>query len=188
MSEQHWLFDCDALGGIRQNYASTIERYPSLPELMAVAYDSSPAMAASLSAVAIGKALGPSSRPINLPTHLTHAIYPRRKYRCPRHLPTPLIYPRTQLTHAAILPTQLTPASYPRAILQYHADCPRGQRIQPRPRNQRRPRGGNALWAKILPTQLMHYPRVIHVSNAPEGAWVMGGYPRGDTGGRIHSD
>jgi hypothetical protein len=63
--EQHWLlFDCDARGGIRQNHASTIERYPSLPELMVVAYDSSPAMAASLS-VAIGKALGPSSIPCN---------------------------------------------------------------------------------------------------------------------------
>jgi hypothetical protein len=43
--EQHWLFDCDALGGIRQNHASTIERYPSLPELMAAVYDRSPAMA-----------------------------------------------------------------------------------------------------------------------------------------------
>ncbi len=70
--EQHWLFDCDALGGIRQNHASTIERYPSLPELMAAVYDRSPAMAVlgmflklpSLS-VAIGKALGPSSRPCN---------------------------------------------------------------------------------------------------------------------------
>jgi hypothetical protein len=36
--EQHWLFDCDALGGIRQNHASTIERYPSLPELMAAVW------------------------------------------------------------------------------------------------------------------------------------------------------
>jgi hypothetical protein len=44
--EQHWLFDCDALGGIRQNHASTIERYSSLPELMAFVYDRSPAMAA----------------------------------------------------------------------------------------------------------------------------------------------
>ncbi len=43
--EQHWLFDCDALGGIRQNHTSTIERYPSLPELMAAVYDRSPAMA-----------------------------------------------------------------------------------------------------------------------------------------------
>jgi hypothetical protein len=43
--EQHWLFDCDALVGIRQNHASTIERYPSLPELMAAVYDRSPAMA-----------------------------------------------------------------------------------------------------------------------------------------------
>ncbi len=42
------MFDCDALGGIRQNHASTIERYPSLPELMAAVtavYDRSPAMA-----------------------------------------------------------------------------------------------------------------------------------------------
>ena len=72
MTEQHWLFDCDDLGGIRQNHASTIERSPSLPELMAAVYDRSPAMAVleyvlklpSLS-VAIGKALGPSIRPCN---------------------------------------------------------------------------------------------------------------------------
>ena len=31
--EQHWLFDCDALSGMRQKHASTIEKYHSLPEL-----------------------------------------------------------------------------------------------------------------------------------------------------------
>ncbi len=46
--EQHWLFDCDALGGIRNNHASTIERYPSLPELLAAVYDRSPAIMAVL--------------------------------------------------------------------------------------------------------------------------------------------
>jgi hypothetical protein len=39
---------CGALGGIRQNHTSTIERYPSLPELMAAVYDRSPAMAVLL--------------------------------------------------------------------------------------------------------------------------------------------
>ena len=41
--EQHWLFDCDALSGMRQKHASTFEKYLSLPELMAAVYDRSPA-------------------------------------------------------------------------------------------------------------------------------------------------
>jgi hypothetical protein len=42
--EQHWLFGCDALSSIRQKHASTIEKFPSLLELMAAIYDSSPAL------------------------------------------------------------------------------------------------------------------------------------------------
>jgi hypothetical protein len=43
-NEHHWRFGCDALGGIRHRHASTIEKYASLPELMAAVYDSSPVL------------------------------------------------------------------------------------------------------------------------------------------------
>ncbi len=70
--EQHWRFGCDGLGGIRQRHASTIEKYTSLPELMAAIYDSGPALDVLLVvrsrvsllklpslSVAIGRAHGP---------------------------------------------------------------------------------------------------------------------------------
>ena len=40
-SEQHWLYDCAALAGVRQKHAAVVARYTSVRDLMTAVYDSS---------------------------------------------------------------------------------------------------------------------------------------------------